>query len=629
MSGNGGLRPKTQSFSVLEVMGLIKKERIRNPQCQRKKRWTLFPMEKGIKSNYHDYIKFLYETCSTVEAITWAKYNDDSGEEYYVNIDGNNRTNAIAYFHEHPIEIFQDNFLEIRKNKPKYGVFIEFLHNISYPKFMQIRYIHKTIKDIPSLVTFWAGLTTEEQNYINEEVEATQTRLKIVDNDNVFDFDNIVTINLVIFNKPTLEQLAYIFKSINSNDNPLSSSDISAATLLSATHFDFEFNPKLKAELYICLKAYYDDKNKDEILTCYSSDISGVSSRMNGCEFLISFQNYCNEKYSNIIPKFDGKALGLFHKLFDFSPVFFCLEPREFTNANIQFFCENVETALNLICEVGNTICPKLLDLTGFLKDSLLSKDAQLILKKNPMFLLIVVVIKQNELVKSNIIDLATLKTNISRILVFHFAIQYLEEEEDREIFRIDDDLKFGAGAPGSYFKTKGASFCKTPTEFGSRITSEKLTLVFEKLVAQYNKPYLLKDKSTRRRSLDFPCRFLLSCYYNANIPMVYTKKTQNVDHIFPWNSEWSNGPIDLDRLGNLIIMDASLNKGRKNNSIQYYYNKAPDLMKCLHYPTINLYDEVVVHEKNAQPKINSIHYNEITSNQEKMYINHAIQLLF
>ena len=110
---------------------------------------------------------------------------------------------------------------------------------------------------------------------------------------------------------------------------------------------------------------------------------------------------------------------------------------------------------------------------------------------------------------------------------------------------------------------------------------------------------------------------------------MVYTKKTQNVDHIFPWNSEWSNGPIDLDRLGNLIIMDASLNKGRKNNSIQYYYNKAPDLMKCLHYPTINHYDEVVVHEKNAQPKINSIHYNEITSNQEKMYINHAIQLLF
>ena len=376
----------------------------------------------------------------------------------------------------------------------------------------------------------------------------------------------------------------------------------------------------------MCLKAYYDDKNKDEILTCYSSDINGISSRMNGCEFLISFQNYCNEKYNHIIPTFDGKALGLFHKLFDFSPVFFCLEPREFTNANIQFFCENIEMALTLISHVGNNLCPKTLDLTGFLKDALLSKDSQLLIKKNAMFLLIVAVIKQSELVKTNVIHLSTLKKTISKILVFHFAIQYLEKD-DREIFRIDDDLKYEAG--GTFIHAKGISVCKTPLEFGSRVTSEKLTLVFEKLVAQHNKPYLLKDKSKRRRSLDFPCRFLLSSYYNATIPTIYTRNPQNVDHLFPWNSEWSSGTIDLDRLGNLIIMDASLNKGRKNNSIQYYYDKAPDLMKCLNYPTIDLYNKVITHEKNAQPKINSIHYNEMTSHQENVYISHAIQLLF
>ena len=48
---------------------------------------------------------------------------------------------------------------------------------------------------------------------------------------------------------------------------------------------------------------------------------------------------------------------------------------------------------------------------------------------------------------------------------------------------------------------------------------------------------------------------------------------------------------LDLDRIGNLILIDGDLNNKRSNNSIQYYYDNVPDLMKCLNYPNIETYD--------------------------------------
>ena len=104
-----GMRPKSDNWSVEQLINLIKNRSIRNPQCQRRKKWSKLPVANSKKSNYHDYIKFLYDTCYSVETLTIAKFIENKNE-IYVNIDGNNRINAIVYYYQHPLDIFRDNF---------------------------------------------------------------------------------------------------------------------------------------------------------------------------------------------------------------------------------------------------------------------------------------------------------------------------------------------------------------------------------------------------------------------------------------------------------------------------------------------------------------------------------------
>ena len=89
------------------------------------------------------------------------------------------------------------------------------------------------------------------------------------------------------------------------------------------------------------------------------------------------------------------------------------------------------------------------------------------------------------------------------------------------------------------------------------------------------------------------------------------------------------NDKIDLDRIGNLILIDGELNNKRSNNSIQYYYEKVPDLMKCLNYPDIETYNRVVDHDKKSVVIRDIQQFNEVTRNIENMYIENAVKCIF
>ena len=199
--------------------------------------------------------------------------------------------------------------------------------------------------------------------YIEDEVEIVQSVLKISGGEF---FHTNVFMNLVIFNNPTTDQLSQIFSNINMNSNPLSSNDILAATLLCANEFNLDFDPFLKTNLYGQLNKYYNERQEDEILECYHPDNS--IEKMNGTEFLISFQNYCCEKYQ-LIPNFESdttEGTGVFHKLFDLTNVFYGLHPSNFTTENIQYFSESIIKSLEVLSSIVNKVCPPTIDLHHF-----------------------------------------------------------------------------------------------------------------------------------------------------------------------------------------------------------------------------------------------------------------------
>tara|TARA_B110000879_G_scaffold61046_2_gene85687 strand:+ start:5943 stop:7811 length:1869 start_codon:yes stop_codon:yes gene_type:complete len=618
-SSINGMRPKSENWSVEQLVNLINQKRIRNPKCQRRKKWGKQPIPNSKKSNYHDYIKFLYDTCYSVEAITIAKYIEDKNE-IYVNIDGNNRINAIVYFYNHPLDIFRNNFHELRYSGSKHKAFIDMLSNIDYPTFMGIRRMTRYINRLKNeeLSIYWKSLEDDMVEYIEDEVEIVQSVLKISGGEF---FHTNVFMNLVIFNNPSTDQLSQIFSNINMNSNPLSSNDILAATLLCANDFNLDFNPGLKTDLYKQLNQYYNERQEDEILECYRPDSS--VEKMNGTEFLISFQNYCSEKYQ-LIPNFDSDTtdgIGVFHKLFDLTNIFYGLQPNHFTTENIQHFSESIIKSLEVLSSIVNKICPPTIDLYHF------KQDSQLTLKKTPLIVLIVTTIKLLELMSDNKISEKEVHAILKRTICYHYLLDYLPKDK-RDKYIVNDDIRCQAG--GKAIQTKVNSITQKPEQVSQTITTTRMTSLFKDIVDYYNQPYKCEDRPKRRRGLSFPYRLLLSLYYNNRVPYVYTQKKQNIDHVFVFSSNWENdNKIDLDRIGNLILIDGDLNNKRSNNSIQYYYDSVPDLMNCLNYPNIESYNSVVTHDKKSVTIYDTEQFKKITNNIENMYIENAVKCIF
>lgn len=618
-SSINGMRPKSDNWSVDQLVNLIKQKRIRNPQCQRQKKWTKLPVSSSKKSNYHDYIKFLYDTCYSVEAITIAKYIEDKNE-IFVNIDGNNRINAIVYFYNHPLDIFRDNFQELRFSNNEHEIFVNFLSNINYPEFMGIRRMTRFVnhsKD-ENLIAYWKSLDDEMIEYIEDEVETAQSTLKISGGEL---FHTNVFMNLVIFNNPTNEQLSQIYANINMNNNPLTNNDILAATLLCSTNFNLNFDPHLKTSLFAHLKEYYDNKQGDEILECYRMD--NGSEIMNGTEFLISFQNYCSDKYW-LIPKYETDTsdnLGLFHKLFDLNEIFYSLTVDSFTTDNIKRFCNLIIKSLDMITNILLKICPPTIDLHHF------KQDSKLILKKMPLIIVIITTIKMIELVDDNKLSEKEMHKRLRKSICYHYLMDYLPKEK-RDKYLIHDDIRCQVGGKSIEGKIKMVS--RYPDQVGNSIDEVIMTQLFIDIVENCNTPYKCEDKPKRRRGLSFPYRLLMSLYYNNRVPYVYTQKKQNIDHIFVFSSNWDNDrKLDLDRIGNLIMIDGELNNKRSNNSIKYYYDKVPDLMKCLNYPELTTYDGVMNHQEKT-PTIQDVEkFNKVTNQVEHMYIENAVKCIF
>lgn len=169
-------------------------------------------------------------------------------------------------------------------------------------------------------------------------------------------------------------------------------------------------------------------------------------------------------------------------------------------------------------------------------------------------------------------------------------------------------------------------NFCKDPTEFGKKITEGKMKEVIDLLLKSYNKPVISGEK--KRIKVDMGKRLLLSIYYNNKVPTEFTRRSQHIDHIIPYSSKYI-GELDINRLGNMMIMDGEMNSGRGNRSISYYYETNPELMKTLNYPSIEEYDHVVEQDGRNTEIIDNDYYDGYATRLENTYRDFGIKYIF
>lgn len=116
--------------------------------------------------------------------------------------------------------------------------------------------------------------------------------------------------------------------------------------------------------------------------------------------------------------------------------------------------------------------------------------------------------------------------------------------------------------------------------------------------------------------------------YYNQYVPLDLVNATKNIEHIVPWSiSRWTEGKeLDLDRLGNIVLIDEQTNKKRGNKPLTpqfidehklYYYN----------YPSQEDYNNLGITNDNIMK--NSTAYKKLCDEREEKYITSILKCLY
>ena len=611
-------RIKNEQWSVKQLIAKLDNREITKPKFQRKKKWDTLPKQNSSPNDYA-YIQFLYDTENSVHAITFGQESNSKGV-FYSNIDGNNRINAIKNFMDRPFEIFSEYLTDLKvyidtlelqdedKNKLK-----KIFDELTYNQIMNFKY-NKYFNE-NKLEDLYNSKLKIHRDEFDPHIEKIQEKLKVNGIDN---FDSTVKINVNLFEGYNTDELCKTFEDINKYNSKLTETELLACRLHNISNFTINNKP-FETELYQRIKEYYKDKSNQEVLECYEFEETNVNAH----DFIVGFQNSCNNKYS-FIDKTDVDGMSLFFKLWKALYNSFI---DTFTTKNVNDFIEKINDSCDIL---QNTISNIFTDKISNKLFNNTCQDKLKTLKKNNLFMLISSILgfkKKNEQ-KSIIIK------HLEKCLIFHFFTTDIKEKDVREDLKNYDSITYRAG--GGYIENIVKNLLSNPETISNKLTHESFNKLLNKLFNESNSPHIRKldndkNKNDKRRKIKFFEKTLMFYYYKEKIPTNLLSNEFSIEHIMPNSSEW-NGVLDKDRTGNLIPIISNINSQRGNKHINSYKktregNQFCEFIKDI-IPNDDLYDNIIQHDKKPTIK-NNEKYNEMCEKNEKTYKENFINCLF
>jgi len=616
-------RIKNEQWCVKELISKINNQEISKPKFQRKRKWDILP-KNDSNPNEKAYIQFLYDTENSVHAITFGQ-EITSQKSCFSNIDGNNRINAIKHFIDKPFEIFNDYLYNLTKYVNNLNLseedkkkLIEIFSNLSYTEIMNFKYHLYFNKN------GYGDLYTRIQIYRDDiddkYMEEIRNNLKIRGSEN---FELTVKINVNLFEGYTTDELCKTFEDINKYNSKLTETELLACLLFNEYNFGIIDNI-FKRELEECVKEYYTIKADGEVLNCYNYDDS--IDKINAHDFIVGFQNLCNQKYPEFIDKTYVDGLSLYFKLYK---ALYGSYINTFTTKNVNDFKEKIIYSCDIFKQIILSI------FTDKINNKLFKKSCQEklnTLKKNNMFMILSCIIG----FKNKKTDIFIIKKNLERCLLYHFMVTDLKNKEKRENLKIYDRITYNAG--GAFIDNITKSLLDTPEIISNKLTEKIFNELLSQLYIEVNNPYKRKNekgtnKNDKRRPLKFFEKTIMFYFYKEKIPTNMLENEFSIEHICPNSSEW-DGELDKDRTGNLIPIISKINSSRGNKNIDEYYKTTTGKSFCEFIkdiiPESNVYNEIILHEKNQKPKIkNKESYNIMCESNEKTYQQNFVDCLF
>jgi len=609
---------KNEQWSIKQLISKIYNKDIIKPKFQRKKKWKIVPKNDDNKPNEKAYIQFLYENENSVHPITFGQ-GTNLHRIIYTNIDGNNRINAIKHYIDKPFEIFNEyldnlkSFIDtIDLTNDEKNLLKNIFDNISYNDMVNFRYntyfIQSGYKELyKSKIKIYRD---DFEPYIDKINENLKTN-------NADRFDETVKVNVNLFEGYTTDELCQIFEDINKYTSSLTTTEILASRLHNSINFTINNKP-FETELIQYIKKYYKDKSEDEVLQCYEFE-----GNINAHDFIVGFQNLCNEKYK-FIGKTDVDGQSLFFKIW--SGIYKDPNFDLFTTENVNDFIEKINYSCDILQDTISNIFTEKINEKLF---NSTCQDKLKTLKKNNLFMLISSIIGfRNKKEQKKIII-----KSLEKCLIYHFFVSDIKDKEQREDFKNHDSITYRAG--GSFIENAVKKLLTNPETISNKLTEKLFNDLINCLIEETNTPYQRKlpngnNKCDKRRNLKFFEKTLMFYYYKEKIPTNMLNRMFSIEHIMPNSSEWE-GELDKDRTGNLIPIISTINSQRGNRHIKLYkttqegtgfYEFIKDII-----PDDHVYDNIIQHDKKPTI-INNNKYNELCENNEKKYKDNLINCL-
>lgn len=610
-------RIKNEQWSVKQLIAKVDNREIIKPKFQRKKKWDAFP-KKNSSPNDYAYIKFLYDTENSVHAITFGE-ETNSKSVIYSNIDGNNRINAIKHFMDRPFEIFSEYLTDLKlyidtldlQDEDKI-ILKKVFDELTYNQIMNFKY-NKYFNENKLEDLYNSKLKIHRDDF-EPHIEKIQEKLRVNGNDN---FDSTVKINVNLFEGYNTDELCKTFEDINKYNSKLTETELLACRLHNICNFTINNKP-IETELYQCIQEYYKDKSNQEVLDCYEFKYANINAH----DFIVGFQNLCNNKYS-FIGKTDVDGMSLFFKLWRALHNGFI---DTFTTKNVNDFIEKMNDSCDILQDTISNI------FTDKISNKLFNNTCQdklKTLKKNNLFMLISSILgfkKKNEQ-KSVIIK------HLEKCLIFHFFTSDIKEKDAREDLKNNDPI---TATSGCFIENTVKKLLSNPETISNKLNHETFNKLLNQLFNETNSPHVRKldngkNKNDKRRKIKFYEKTLMFYYYKEKIPTNLLNNEFSIEHIIPNSSEW-DGELDKDRTGNLIPIISAINSQRGNKHINFY-EKTEEGKKFCEFikdiiPNGEAYDNIIQHDK--KPTIeNNVKYNEMCEKNEKKYEENFINCLF
>lgn len=574
-----------KQITIEELISLCKNYQLHKPEFQRDKQW------KDCQN--FSFLNFTFSMQHILSPFLCTKtlvQNPDTFEakEVYSVFDGNNRLNALFDFEKNPLKYLPSisaNAKSFFALKPGGDEVFQLISNLSYSDIYNITSLREICNKDEKMFNWYRANDDREGSVETtyHELHTSIVKLKFTQ----------IKLSLKVFSNLGVDKIVEIFTNINTSGVQLSTQDILKATCSLTTFESHEINEF--AKLLQLTRDYIEEQNRKELLSAPLPE-----RRLSTFQVLFATQLLLHQQFPLVVDAPGAADMDIVFKLYQsFYPMMNVKNA-----ANINIFIENLLNCTKILQKVQHILFGIVFVERGLpLIPRGLNKITVLIfhmMKNEWNFKALVKVVLYNRLCSL-----------LSR-----------NDTEGKELFELQNSLRYETGG-----KTMSnfINMINRSEPIGKIPSRETMKSLFLHLIRLSQKPCEFHQKRTQYNPIVLEV-IMNNLYYYSRIPVSFHETPLHLDHIVPSGLNGWSGPLDLNRVGNRMLIPKVANLKKSNRQVTTdFLQKNKISFEYFNYITADEYNQIV------QPGdiVNHEEFEKFCLKREQNYLQGILDYLY